>query len=441
MSSASRPPKPVALGPFTRGMNNRAPDTDLDTREGSFLRSAVNVDITPTGRIKRRQGYELALAGTNIHSLCEVGGRALFVDGSTLYELKRGAAGVTKTAIRSGFLPHSRLSFCELNGLVVYTDGRDNRTIDAAGNDRALSVPPPNPAPVLADGGEGGLHPGLYQVCMVFERADGTFSGSTTPSQTYCSGKLLISSLPTTFPAGVVAARIYLTPCDGNQFMHWRALGAPVAPGTVFELFTPPSLGHLCPTFMKNPLPPGAIIRRTYGGARLLVAAGKHLYYSDPFAQSMYDPLGGYVPFESEITMLECGRGGIYVGTDDATFRLPDDPSKSDLETLLPYGAVRGASGTSPDRTVCWWMTTRGLVRAGAEGQRSEHNLTPVGGEVVVNLQEEAIAMTKFRSGAAMFREQDGMKHVVSSLFDSETAGAAAYSYFDAEIIRKGTTL
>ena len=192
---------------------------------------------------------------------------------------------------------------------------------------------------------------------------------------------------------------------------------------------------------MKNPLPPGSIIRRTYGGARLLVAAGKYLYYSDPFAQSMYDPLGGYVPFESDITMLECGRGGIYIGTADATYRLSDDPSKSELETLLPYGAIPGTSGMSPDRAVCWWMSHRGLVRAGAEGQRSGDNLTPLGGEVITNLQEEAIAMTKFRSGAAMFREQDGMKQVVSSLFDSETAGAAAYSYFDAEIIRKGTTL
>ena len=42
---------------------------------------------------------------------------------------------------------------------------------------------------------------------------------------------------------------------------------------------------------------------------------------------------------------------------------------------------------------------------------------------------------------ATLFRERDGMRKAISSTFGTEVNAAAAFSYMDAEIIRKGITV
>jgi hypothetical protein len=247
-----------------------------------------------------------------------------------------------------------------------------------------------------------------------------------------------VLGLPTDFPPGVVALQLFATPCDDSSFMHLGILMAPAAPGATFDVPAGPDLTYLCPTMHREPLPAGHIIRRTFGGARTLVASGDTLYYTEPFLHGLYDPLAGYIRFEDEIAVVECARGGVYVATKTKTYRLPTDLASSELELILPYGGVRGASGVSSDQITAWWMSARGLVRVGEADDRNADNLAP-GGESVVNMQEEALAMHRYASGAALYRESNGVKQIISSLFNAETVGAAAYSYFDAEIIRKGT--
>lgn len=434
------PRNPSKLGPFTLGVNNRAAETDLDTREGSYLRAGVNVDLTAQGRLRRREGFSRVLEGVNMHSLFGAGKRSFVVNAGALSEIIPNASGITLRQIRGGLSPQARLSYCANGDTVIYTDGAELRVIEQTA-DRPLTVDTPNPAPTLRTEPYAGstLPAGRYQLCAALEAHDGRFSGSTIPTQVELreGEALVVENMPLP-PAHTKALHLYLTTADGTTFRHLATLTAP--PPSI-TMATEPELGHVCPTFMMDALPAGDIVRRTYGGARLLSAKGRYLYYSEPYLLGLYNPLGGYVPFEDDITVVECSRGGIYVATESKTYRLPDDPSKSDLELLLPYGGVRGTGGTSPDRSVCWWMSTRGLVRAGAEGLRDNGNLSPTGGEPIVNLQEGAIAVGEHRSGASLFRERNGIKQVVSSLFGAETAGAAAYSYFDAEVIRKGTQL
>jgi hypothetical protein len=59
----------------------------------------------------------------------------------------------------------------------------------------------------------------------------------------------------------------------------------------------------------------------------------------------------------------------------------------------------------------------------------------------VRNVQQDSVAIGPAGLGASLFREQDGQKHVVTSLFGTEPTSAAAYSYMQAEIIRKETIL
>lgn len=53
--------KPIRLGPFIAGADNRREDVELlDQEQGAILRSAVNVDVTDAGRLRRRGGFALA---------------------------------------------------------------------------------------------------------------------------------------------------------------------------------------------------------------------------------------------------------------------------------------------------------------------------------------------------------------------------------------------
>lgn len=49
--------KPVRLGPFPLGMNNRAEDVSLKDGDIDLLRAASNVDITNAGKVRRRDGF------------------------------------------------------------------------------------------------------------------------------------------------------------------------------------------------------------------------------------------------------------------------------------------------------------------------------------------------------------------------------------------------
>ena len=76
--------KTAEIGPF-KGENNRLPDFTLSGKEGAFVRSAVNVDLSGAGTFKRRPGVERVVSGTDCHSIWAIDDHAYYVDHRTLY--------------------------------------------------------------------------------------------------------------------------------------------------------------------------------------------------------------------------------------------------------------------------------------------------------------------------------------------------------------------
>lgn len=421
-------PKTVELGPFNLGVNTRLGDNELTTRvDGgattSYLRSAVNVDITSPGTIKRRSGYARSLLGTDCHSLFSDNEQAYFVDGLTLYRLTGDPSALLKTAVRSGIAPSARLSFTKLNGAVIYTDGSVLRQLNGATEAR-LGVPMIEPPPAVAPGSVGGLTTGQYQVCFTYVANDGQQSGSTTPVQVdVAAGQgIAITGLPPVFPAGVAGLMVYMTTVNGDQLMLANVLAAP---RTSLFLSVNPLLGGRCPTLLLQPMPAGTIVRKN--NARLLVADGSTLHYSEPYMPALRMVNKGFISFTAPIAVIESVKTGTYVATTDETYFFSGDIASASADKVLPYGAVPGTGGVSPDAIKCWWMSTRGLVQAGEGG-------------AVKNVQEAAIAMNRAAAGASLYREKDGMKQIVSSLFGTDKTGASAYSFMQAEIVRQGVT-
>lgn len=431
--------RPARLGPFNLGMNNRAPDTAMRVRSGSYLRSAVNADVTSEGRLRRRPGSTKVLAGSNMHSLFAGAGHAYVVADGALNLLVDVGGEMQLTPLLQGLLPHARVDYCTSEDEVLCTDGQTNYVL-AGASIRPLSVPTPNPAPAL-EAAAGDLPAGLYQAVAVFVAADGRRSG-TSPiahAQVEAGQGVAVTGLPTAFPPGVTAWELYLTSPDGQIFMLAAKLSAPAAPGASLPHLFADGLSGVCPTFMLAPMPAGEIVRVSPSGSRLLVARGKILYFSQPFSFGLHNPLSDYVAFNAPITNVEVSASTIYVATTDTTYRMAGDIAGAAVENVLPYGGVPGTGGSIADRSACWWMSTRGVVIFNGSDLRSADSLAP--GESAVNLQADAVAVDRYAHGASVLREQNGSKQLISAVFNAEKTGAAAYSFFDAEIVRKGTTV
>lgn len=400
------------IGPFV-GINNRLPDHQLGVVErgrkaGDYLRNAVNVDLTAAGTLQRRKGSTLVVPGSDCHSLWSDGEKAFYVDGTNL---KRFTGEVVATGLAYG----RPVSFCKApTSDVIWTDGV---RLEAIGKG-SLAVPTPNPAPTVTASTGGALHAGHYQVCITAVAADGRESGSTWPVQVQVqdSGRIEVSGLPGTL------VNIYVSPLNGDTLY--------LTASTTASSYIIPVMGvqgAQCPTLNLRPLPSGRFVCEYHG--RLLVADASGLYYSEPWAYGLYNPLRGYIPLAG-ITLLEPGQTGVYVATADKTYWLSglDVDQVERAVELLPYGAVEGSAAHLENSNDIAWFSSRGLVIGTQDGQ-------------VKNMQEENVAVGAAQAGATLYREQDGMRQLVAAVSGAQESRAAANSYMTMEVVRKENML
>lgn len=403
------------IGPFV-GINNRLPDHQLGIVErgrkaGDYLRNAVNVDLTAAGTLQRRKGSTLVVPGSDCHSLWSDGEKAFYVDGDTLYQYPR-------IALRSGLVPGRRVSYCETpTGDVIWTNGTVLERI-RAGVSAPLGLPVPNPAPTVSASVGGSLKAGVYQVAITAANADGEESGATWPVQVNVpeGGRIEVSGLPGTL------VNIYVSPLNGDALY--------LAATTTASSYVIPVMGvqgAQCPTLNLRPLPAGRFVREYHG--RLLVADASGLYYSEPWAYGLYNPLRGYIPLEG-ITLLEPGQTGVYVATADKTYWLSglDVDQLERVVELLPYGAVEGSAAHIENSNDIAWFSTRGLVIGSQDGQAK-------------NVQEATVAVGPAQIGATLYREQDGMRQLVAAVSGAQESRAAANSFMTMEVVRKENML
>lgn len=416
--------KPVPLGPFL-GINNRLPDHQLAVlnrgrkagdylrKAGDYLRNAVNVDLTASGTVQRRQGATKVLAGADLHSLWSERDMTLYVDGDAL---RRVGADFEPVTLRDGLVPGQPASYTWFGHDVYWTNGVVLERI-RGGVCGPAGVPVLNPAPFVLPASGGSLPGGLYQVVFTAVGADGEESGASWPTQVLVppAGRLDVMGLPGT------STNIYVSPVNGDELFLTAQTSA-----TTYSIPVGPGQGARCPTLGLRPMPAGQIVRAHNG--RLLVARDSILYYSEPFAPALHNPARGYVPFPGRITVVEPTDGGVYVVADRTYWLAGDDIDKAGVVEKLPYGAVEGTGGRSPTDQSVWWYSARGLVVG-----------TPAGD--LKNLQEETVAVESAAAGATLFRESDGMRQLVASLRGAESSRAAATSYMDAEVIRKESML
>lgn len=413
---STRPVKPGSLAP---GLNNRLEPTQLrtalpDRSQATFLYGADNVDINDKGYLKRRKGQTVTLAG-NAHSLWADKGMALAVLDEQLVRLVASGAGLEAISVRAGMarLPvsYSRGG----DGDVYWSNGSAIRRVTASGEDRPVATAPLPSSPAMSLGA-GGLPPGLYLVAFTVLGPDGESPATPTVQiQVPENGALVIG-------AAVADALVYMSGPNGDIL----TLQGRVSAAQGLTVYTINDTGRRCDTIGAVVMPPGNIVRH-YNGC-LVVARGNTIYRSRPYNYGLLDPAKGYFTFPEEVTLIEPMDNGVYLAT-DRTYWVTDLLESTDgLSGLLPYGAIPGTSGQTPDAKRAFWHTPHGLVIGGNDGAPR-------------NLQEDALSFSDASSGASLYRERDGMRQVITTRFGPEVSVGRASSFMDAEIIRKGTTL
>lgn len=414
--------KTVALGPFS-GINNRLPDAQLQTtgpsgrKTGDFLRNAVNVDLTDAGTPRRRAGTTLAVAGEDVHSLWADKQATLYMDDTDLCTLNGVGA---KQVIRSGLGRGLRASYARVGGEIYWTNTAVIERI-TNGNSRASGVPVPNPQPVVAAITGGSLPAGKYQIAITAVAADLEESGSTWPVQVEVldDGRIAITGIP----VSAYGHNIYISPTNGDLLF----LLDMIAPGvTSYTVATVGTLGRQLLAFGLAQMPPGHIVRAF--NSRLLVASGNLLFYSEPYAPALRNPARGYIPFPERITIVVPAENGVYVVADQTYWLSGTDIDKCEIVPLFPYGAVEGTDGQTENKETVWWFSTKGLIMADTSGDAK-------------NVQEADVAVDSAVFGAGLFRDQNGVKQIISSLSGANASVAAATSFMEAEVIRKESML
>lgn len=395
--------EPTAYQQFD-GMNTRLPDHQLvrTTRERSTVmipRELRNLLVTDAGTLETRPGFARVISGADVHSLWSNGkDRALFVDGTVLKDFNG-------TALHTGI--QGPVSADVYGEDIYWSDGAYLGCIHNGANHLA-ALAPPNPAPMVS-ATTGALPPGLYQVAFTISDDRGespsTWSiGVDLPN----GGGLSITGLP------AVAVNVYLALAGSTTLQFYAKISGPTA------ITAPPQLGHTLQTEGLMPMPAGKIVRAFNG--RLLVARGKLIYFSEPFAPALHRPVEGFIPFPDRVTMVRPNDEGVYVGTTKTTYWLAGaDIAKAEVLPAQTLGVAEASDSViDSDAGIVQWFSHKGLVRAGRSGE-------------ITLMQAESAPAPKTERATTLHVDTGETRHAIASTYRPSSA-ASIGSFMDAEI-------
>ncbi len=301
--------KPVSIYPLA-GIDNASGRDDALQVQGkaphNFLRDAVNVDISDTGRASMRSGLR-KVSGAALANLWQ----------STLHRDTFATLGDqwVKVDVRTwdsqplATVGDGPVSHLVLNGAVLVAGPAGIFKYDGTAAQRFTLDAPPAP---MVSPGAGSLESGTYGVAVAWLRGS---TESPLSAITHCtvdaSGALAVT-LPMCLDSTVTHARLYLTRQNGGELL--RGEDYPISTAYV-ELPLLPKLGAPPPFQHKEPMPTGEYL--SYWRGRLLTARANVLRFSEALAYHVHDPRHGFVQMPQRITFVHPTDGGVWVGQVD----------------------------------------------------------------------------------------------------------------------------
>lgn len=423
---------PTPLGPFTKGVNTRLPDSALTDKQ---LRNGVNVDIDDTGRVHRRKGATKVIAGTSVRSVWADGdaGPVYYADGTQLRRFTPDGAPPHDNILVATITAGATVVFERYLSDIFWTDGvLTGRIVDGTNQSWGLATPPAAGVVLNAVAG-GSLFDGQYQATYTYLRANGEESGApltnsveiANPRNANGKAALLVTGIIASPDNTVIGINLYCTGANGAE--PFQVAFLPNAPAIARITEIDSVAGKSLTTQFYQPAPPGTQLVSL--GPRLYVASGRFLFYSEPFAPAWFSPGYGYIPFADDIAVVLAVNDGLYVATTTETYFLDGmDPLEMKLVRVLPYGAMRNSGAQIRNGVKVAWMGRHGVVIAEPNG-------------VVKAVQEEEVAVELATRGVTGYREVNGMRQIVSILLDAAPSPRANKEYTAMEARRLATVL
>lgn len=316
-------------------------DVSLERYKPGDLSLGVNIDIDETGKVYRRQGTAVRLAG-NMHSL--------YSNGPTTLVVQNGVLSLVDPVAWSSFplktVRGTQLDYATANNLVYWSDGFESG-IYAFGGLRQWGVNPPASTPIVVR--NGALPEGTYQITTTYVRGDGHESGAplaesvTVPANSGFTLALVASTNPL-----VTKQRVYITHTNGEVLFLYAEYPNVAMTADIMDLIDG---GPVLRTQFMGPAPAGQ--RVGYFAGRMWVASGSFLWYSQPYEYELFDLRNGYVGFDADVTTFSEVSDGLYIGTKKAVHFLGGtDPTTFERREVAAYGAILGTEQKLPGHLV-----------------------------------------------------------------------------------------
>jgi len=393
-----------------KGVDKLSNETTL---KKNTWRTAENVDIDRGGQVNTREGYAKLLVGSDYHSAYYAPQRSWLLTGkgSKLMLVNR-SAGTETQLFDSGAM--TLFSYTEYNGNLYVLSGNGLRWFpQGQSTPLACGTAAPTP-PVVSASSAGGLHPGTYGVLIsVIDERGGESAACTLQTISLPNGGgIQLSGLPYA-PGSRVA--IYTTSAN-DDVLHLYA--TPPATLTTHLVSALPQ-GAQCSTQFLSPFTGGQFVR--WHNARLYVASGDTLYYSDAFRPHLTNLATNFIQFSEEISFIEPTMGGIYVGDARGVWFLDGgDPVKFVAKRVSACRAIPGSSLVIPNEhfdqkvinttvPVAMWLSTSGYAVGTAEG-------------AIFEVNADIIRVPLATRGSSAFAIRNGRKQVLTVTNSAEDA-------------------
>lgn len=418
----------VPTGGFPVGINNTAAEEAMPRNDSGgqiALRDAVNVDIAPDGKPKRRAGYTAIMATTLGHSAWsdDYLPWGLFVDGSNLCVMHQDES---IDVLRSDLALGLPVSYTRINDAVWWTNGVQNGQITLDLEQLEWAVGHPSGPPAVAATSGGMLPQGTYQVTATLMDSRGRESGAPLAAmvEVASDGAIALTAIPQPPPGG--RTRIYMT--EGQDGVLRAAVTVPDGT-TEYTLLQLPK-GRTCDTQFLRPMPAGHLI--THGIGRMYVAVGREVFFSPALGYGLFNPASARIGFNGRVQMIAyVGDGtegaGLYVSDNKRVYWLgAPDPANWTQRIAYSSPALPGpiawvpgyVVGATSDALVPCWHARNGRLCVGLPG-----------GQVLTPQPRDGLPDAVWDGGdsaALTYIENAGDRRLVSTVRGASSSALAA---------------
>lgn len=362
------------------GMNN-VQDDDALRRGGDapalFVRDALNVDISATGKLYLRKGGKL-VTPLKFESLWQ---SPLHQDVFAIVEGELVKVNPQTWTFENLAYVGQNVRFEVINNLVYINGSRGLFSYNGfAVSPLTIDTPA---SPLLQQDTNGTLKTGQYGIAIswlrngvesaVSEMAHIELSGQSNYDQT--SDLSINVILPFCLDDTITDVAIYVTQRNGGELYKFGTYPVSTNQVSIHEISR---LGKSAQFQYLSPMPSGKFMK--YWNGRLITADRNVIKFSEPMAYHLYDERHGYMMMSQRITFIQPVDGGIWVGqTDHVVFLTGSQPKEMTYtrkstqapiyDSCMLVDADLVGDDVTQNSNAALWLAENGYVLGTATGQ------------------------------------------------------------------------